>query len=781
MSVSALDRLFCVAALIACAVLPATAQAESKSAARQAEFDERIEPFLATYCYDCHSGDAAEGELQLDALDDAREIASRQRKTWKKVRDKLLAHAMPPPDFDQPNEKERAAVVNWLSAAMDDYDGPIDPGHETIRRLTRFEYKNTIRDLLGVEAELADDFPRDDVGYGFDNIGDVLTLSPLLMEKYLDAAEQLAAQAVVTDPLEATARRRLAATKMRGAGSVRGGTWRFLTTTGEFRGTIDVPADGEYLIRTRARADQAGDELAKMRVEVAAAQKVFDVKAENEPADHEFRATLQEGERNVTIAFLNDYYEPENPNPNRRDRNLAVQHVEIVGPLGPDGLQYPQPHRRIFFVTPGGGLSEEEAARKILRHLATRAFRRPATDAEIERLLQLAEMGKQRGGRFEHGIQLALTAVLTSPHFLFKVEQDAAPDDEDGVRTLNEYELATRLSYFLWSSMPDEELFELAGNNQLRVNFESQVRRMLADPKADALVENFVVQWLQLRNLEQVEPDRRRFRGWSDALRDDMLQETKLFCRAIVREDRSVLQLIDADFTFLNERLARHYGIGGIEGEKFQRVAIGATQRGGVLTMGSVLAVTSNPTRTSPVKRGKWIMETILGTPPPDPPADVPELAETAKVNPDLSLREQLAIHRENPSCASCHEQMDTLGLALENFDAVGAWRQRDGRALIDASGELPGGQKFSGPAQLKQALLAQQKRQFVECLTEKMMIYALGRGVEYYDRPAVNAIVTALDKDDYKFSRLILEIAKSDAFQKRRAAKAATEVRTRQ
>ena len=773
------SRRYLPALLVAlAALLPAPAllaqgePAADKAKRKQVEFDQLVQPFLAKYCFDCHSGDAIEGELQLDVLIDARDIAAQQRKTWKKVHDQLFGHIMPPQDSDQPGKEERTVVVRWLKTAIDDYDcnGPVDPGRETIRRLTRYEYKNTVRDLLGVEAKLADDFPMDDVGYGFDNIGDVLTLSPLLMEKYLAAAEEVAAQAVVTDPLEATARQRLAAADMRGDGSQRDG-WRFLTTTGDFQGRIKVPAAGEYVVRVSAYADQAGNELARMQVSVGEEEKEFEVQSEerDQPDDCEFRAKLDAGELPVRVAFLNDYYEPRNSNPRRRDRNLSVQFVELVGPMGPSGVQYPEPHRRIFFVTPGGDLSEEQAARQILKRLALRAYRRPATDREIERLWQLVRVGKQRGGRLEHGIQLALTAVLASPQFLFKVERDAQPDDKDGIRTLDEYELATRMSYFLWSSMPDDELLELAGNNQLRASLEPQVRRMLADDKAVALVDNFALQWLQLRNLEQMEPDRRLFRGWNDRLREDMLTETRLFFQAIVQEDRSVLQLIDADFTFLNERLARHYAVDGIRGEEFQRVGIGPTARGGVLTMGSVLTVTSNPTRTSPVKRGKWIMENILGTPPPDPPADVPELEETAKVNPNLSIREQLAIHRENASCASCHQKMDVLGLALENFDGVGAWRQRDGRAEIDPAGELPGGPKFSGPRELKKALLSAQKEDFLNCLSDKMLTYALGRGVEYFDRCTVAAIVTELEKDEHRFSRLIVEIVKSEPFQKRR------------
>lgn len=743
------------------------------AARRQQEFEQTVRPFLARYCFDCHSGDSPDGELQLDILRDSRAMATKDRKTWKKVHTRMFAHVMPPADADQPPKDQRDAMVRWLAGAIDAYDcsGPADPGRETIRRLTRYEYKNTIGDLLGVEARLADDFPLDDVGYGFDNIGDVLTLSPLLLEKYLAAAEEISQRAIVADPLAATASRRIAAHDMSATTNTSkpSDDARMLYSQGELRARYEFPADGEYLIRTHAYGDQAGDEPARLQLKLDGRDlQRFDVKATaDKPADYDWRGRIERGNRQIGMAFVNDYYRPEASDPSRRDRNLAIFHTEIVGPLGEQ--TYPESHRRIFIAAPGKDISDEEAARQILRKLASRAFRRPATEAEVQRLTKLAQLGQSRGGRFEAGIQLALQAILVSPHFLFKVELDPAEGDKDGIRQLNEYELATRLSYFLWNSMPDDELFQLARRGQLRQQLAPQVQRMLRDSKADALVENFAMQWLQLRRLDDMQPDRRRFREFNGRLRADMRTETKLFFAAIMREDRSVLELVDADFTFLNERLARLYGIEGIRGEQFQRVDTGAAQRGGVLTHASVLTATSNPTRTSPVKRGKWIMETILGTPPPDPPADVPDLEETQKVNPSLSLRKQLEMHRENPSCATCHAQMDALGLAFENFNAIGAWRTRDGNSEIDPSGTLPGGEKFSGPGELKRLLLANQREDFLNCLTEKMLTYALGRGVEYYDRCAIEKIVKAIEKDNFKFSRLVIEIAKSEPFQKRR------------
>ncbi|MCA9267638.1 MAG: DUF1592 domain-containing protein, partial [Planctomycetales bacterium] len=611
-----------LAALVAgCIVTIGSAQDISQRALEQ-----EIAPLLNRYCADCHTGDDASGTLRLSALDDVRRIATTQYKLWEKMHSRLWSEVMPPADAEQPTAEERRKLTDWIRRALDTYDcsGPTDPGHETMRRLTRTEYRNTIRDLLGVEAKLADDFPTDDVGYGFDRIGDVLSISPLQMEKYLATAEQVAAQAVVTDPLAAAGKRSVDAAKMAAGGGASGGSdgFRVLTTTGALTGEIDAPADAEYLIRTLAYADQAGDALAHMVVRVGDARHEFDVKAgRDEPAAHEFRARLARGRQKFEIAFTNDFYDPSNPDRRRRDRNLAVRRLELVGPLDDDGLAYPESHRRLFFVRPGPALSPEAAARQILSRLALRAFRRPATEDEINRLMGIYKVGAERGESFAAGVQLALTATLASPHFLFKVEGGPPPDKPGAIYTLNEFELATRLSYFLWSSTPDDALLDLAGRGQLRSQLEPQIRRMLADPKSQALASDFAMQWLQLGRLADMELDTDRFPQWSDALRNDMLRETEMFIAAVVHDDRSVMDLIDADYVYVNERLARHYGIDGVQGEEFRKVgAVRADDpRGGILTMGSVLVSTSNPTRTSPVKRGKWIMETLLGatTPPP--------------------------------------------------------------------------------------------------------------------------------------------------------------------
>jgi hypothetical protein len=460
-----------------------------------------------------------------------------------------------------------------------------------------------------------------------------------------------------------------------------------------------------------------------------------------------------------------------------KPRTVFVQRFELEGPRD----TYPASHKKIMACKPGQ--TKREQAREILTRLASHAYRRPATADEVERLLGLVDAAVARGDKWEAGIRLALEAVLVSPKFLFRVELDDRPDSP-GPHPIDESQLASRLSYFLWSSMPDDELFGLAAKKQLTPNLDAQVRRMLKDPKAEALVENFGMQWLQLRNLKAVAPDPKLFPGFDEPLRASMLRETELFFEAVLREDRSILDLVDADFTFLNGRLARHYGIvdtngnragekGGtpgesIYGDKFVRVALHGGDRGGVLTQASVLTVTSNPTRTSPVKRGKWVLEQILGTPPPPPPPNVPELADNPKAALSGSLRQRMEQHRADPSCAVCHARMDPIGFAFENYDAVGAFRSKDGKFPIDPSGVLPDGRSFRGPADLK-VILKGKKELFSRCLAEKMLTYALGRGLGPYDRPALDAIQAALVRNDYRFSVLVTEIVKSDPFRLRR------------
>ncbi len=761
---------------------------------------ERIVPFVSKYCLDCHGPDTQEAEIGFHDYSEVAKVHA-DEKTWTRVLQMIQTGVMPPDDAPQPKPVERKAIARDLEKILFnvDCDGPPDPGRVTIRRLNRAEYNNTVRDLLGVTFKPADDFPSDDVGNGFDNIGDVLTLPPLLMEKYLAAAERIAEQTIVTDVKQFVRSQRQDRRQLQGEGSAAynqdNRRWS-INSEGSVWAEFTLPRAGQYLVRIEARATQAGDEPAKMEVRVGSKKpRVFEVTENEKRQTFEFKTRIPAGQQRVTTRFINDFYDPDNPDPKRRDRNLTLESFELDGPLDVRPEDFPEAHRKLLAVMPGDVVSGDKvsplsAARQNLFPLVGRAFRRPASEEQVARFARLVESAMADGDSFEQGMQVALTAVLVSPQFLFRLERDpthsspghplsgSAPREESvtqsvtptvPIRELDDFELATRLSYFLWSSMPDDTLFGLAAAGKLRdyAVREAQIRRMLTDPKTEALVQNFATQWLNLRLLDGVSPDPKRFPDFDPKLKADMRRETELFCQAIVREDKSVLDFLDGRFSYLNERLAKHYGISDVKGDEFQRVNFTDDRRSGVLTQASILTLTSNPGRTSPVKRGKWILENILGSPPPDPPPDVPELEATQKNKPGLSLRKQLEIHRTNAVCASCHKTMDQLGFGLENFDAIGRWRDRDGQLAIDASGELPGGERFAGPSQLAGVLKAR-KAEFVRCLAEKMLTFALGRGLVSYDRCAVDKIVEGVEQKDFRFSALVVEIAKSDPFCKR-------------
>ncbi|HEY4311827.1 MAG TPA: DUF1592 domain-containing protein [Pirellulales bacterium] len=729
---------------------------------------EKLQPFLAKYCIDCHGGAEPEADLALDLLKDE-SVISEDRNRWAHVVEYLEAGIMPPDDQVQPTPEEVAAVNAWISTRLANLKGTTtrDPGRVTIRRLNRIEYNNTVRDLLGVDFQPADDFPSDDVGYGFDNIGDVLSMPPILLEKYLAAADKIAARAIVDPwPPAAEVRKFTAAQLISGQRGSKGVATGRLETEGEVFVAREFLAEGDYVLRVTAHGEQAGDEPPRMAVRLNNKDlATFDVPAvAGSPAVFEMRVRIPTGKQRVALAYLNNFVDPENPDPARRDRNLIIDSLEIDGPHGE--VLPPASHRQVIFREPAG--DDEACAEEILTRFATRAYRRPVAAEEVDRLMELVRLARDSGDSFERAIRLAVQAALVSPHFLFRVELDADSGGDVPVQKIDNHQLASRLSYFLWSSMPDEELFRLAEQGALGQDevLAAQVRRMIADPRSQAMVENFAGQWLQIRNLSIASPDRKRFKGFDEFLRTAMRKETELFFASIMREDRSIVELIDADYTFVNERLAEHYGIKGVSGDEFQRVKLTDRRRGGVLTQASVLMVTSNPTRTSPVKRGKWIMEQILGTPPPPPPPGVQELEQ---VKLEGTLRQKMEQHRANSSCAVCHARMDPLGFAFENFDAIGAWRDRDDEHEIDPSGILPGGQKFAGAAELR-VLLAARPELFARSLVRKMLTYALGRGLEAYDTQTVAEIAERLKSQDYKFSALVLEIVRSEPFQMRRA-----------
>ncbi len=717
-----------------------------------------VRPLLDRYCIDCHQGETAEAALTLD-LYQPEHAGTRDREIWKKILVRVEADIMPPPDAEQPSDEERTAIARWVRdvALHVDCTGPAYPGRVTVRRLNRTEYGYTIADLLGVRIDVLEELPGDDVGYGFDHIGDVLTLPPALLDRYIAVADQIVREAIVVSDEEQA--------------PVREFDGDSLSSDGEVGEMFEFDTVGEYILRVVASADQAGPEVAKMGLrwrddELA----VVDVVGDDEEGSFEVRVPVDEkGAYRFAASFLNDYYEPEHEDPELRgDRNLRVHRLEIVGPIGvlPDDL--PESHRRIFVETPEPDADRDEQLRcagVILERFASRAWRRPVTQDEVQRLVGLVNVMLDEEYSFERGIQFAVQGALVSPNFLFRVEQEPTDADAEGIRELNDHELATRLSYFLWRSLPDDELRGVADAGRLTDDAElrSQVERMLADPRSQRMTTDFVDQWLQLRLLDTVSPNGRRYEAFNDDLRRAMREETRTFFQHIVTENRPVIELLSADYTFVNQQLAELYGIEGVEGDEFRRVQVDTDERGGLLGHASILTITSNPTRTSPVKRGKWVLENLLDAPPPPPPADVPPL-EAVEADRDTPLRERMELHRQNPACAACHQLMDPIGFGLENYDAIGAWRTESRDVPIDPTGTLPDGRTFSGPAELRQILL-ERTPELRRCIATKLLTFALGRGLEYFDECTLAEITQTMESEGDTFRSAVMTIVLSRPF----------------
>jgi hypothetical protein len=913
-------------------------------------YQKTVTPLLQKYCYECHGDGKHKADLALDSYKSVDDVL-KGREKWEAVLRNVQAHDMPPEDASAtPTQEEREVLTSWIKKELYKVDPEKpDPGRVTIHRLNRAEYNNTIRDLVGVDFQPAADFPPDDSGYGFDNIGDVLSLPPVLMEKYLSAADKILDEAIPTEPIKSTVRHFPASLAQVGFNAIgdRGDGWiqlisleeddvavevpvtpgeylvrvkafckptggqfvgggnnsvvvpdgqipptrisimvnngfvqdfalatseaeagvyearvgvaqgkqrfravvrrirgaandltmtngrlgkqqpgiayvkyielegplpaanrrfvpaqleshgegknlpsgtRLLDHNGDISTKLSVTNEGDYTLRAQAYADQAGDQAAFMQFlidgkpiqtfNVAASgywkaiqgQRIFSpMLLVPTPAIYETKVHLTPGEHVWSAAFINDYVDDKMDNPNWKDRNLYIDYLEFSDPTAPARMpDMPPQMQKLFASHPASSGNQLEAARQIVNDFTRRAWRRPITAQESDRLMKLYTLADSQGESFEGSVKLALKGALVSPHFLFRGELQPDPNNPNVVHEIDEFALASRLSYFLWSSTPDDELLNLAAQGELRKNLEAQVRRMLASDKANALVDNFAAQWLQTRELTSMQPDKELFPDYDPVLCTSMQKETELFFQYVMRNDRSVLDFLTGDYTFVNEKLATLYGIEGVSGEQFQKVSLADTPRRGVLTQASVLTLTSNPTRTSPVKRGKWVLENILGTPPPPPPPNVPPLEKEGQKLTG-TLRQQMEQHRVDPNCASCHARMDPIGFGLENFDAIGAWREKDGESPIDSTGVLTTGESFKGATGLTQILAGPKQEQFITCLSEKMLTYALGRGIEYYDRPAVDKIVAGMKQDDMKFSRLILEVVNSLPFQMRR------------
>lgn len=732
-----------------------------------------IRPLLQKYCWDCHGDGETDGDLALDAFSDEASMLAK-RKVWEGVQFHIENWMMPPEEKKkQPTPAEREKMAQFISAVLNPYDpNNPDPGRVTLRRLNRVEYDNTVRDLLGVTIRPANEFPEDDSGYGFDTIGDVLTLPPILMERYLSAADRVLEDATPKAPPPSVKQtygpERLRS--KRDVGRAEKGAFS-LFSEGLAGVEYDFPITGVYVFRAKVWAAQAGPERARaeMRSGEVMILKSTEVSGTPErPQMLEGRAEISEGRHRVGVGFLNDFYDDKASDPARRDRNLFITQFEIEGPLTSNVQQAKSDMAQKIFGAGAGGQTEA-TARAVLQTFANRAFRRTALPAEVERLLSIFRLAQKSGENYTESLKMAMKAVLVSPHFLYRIEWQPEPENPARIVDINEFSLASRLSYFLWSSMPDDELLSLAFRNELRKSLTTQVKRMLRDPKARALPQNFAGQWLETRTLDVVQPDQKRFR-FPMPLREAMKRETEEFFWNVMQENRSVMDFVNGSYSFLNERLAQHYGIPGVAGDHFRKVELPAeSMRRGVLTHGSVLTITSDPTRTSPVKRGKWVIENILGIASPPPPPNVPPLDDDKKGPPTGTVRQRLEQHRTNPVCASCHSLLDPVGFGLESFDAIGAFRSSELGKPIDSSGVFTTGQKFSNSLELSNIITKEKEDHFLRCLTKKLLTYALGRGLEAYDRPAIDGIVARIKKENRTFESLILGVVESVPFQKRR------------
>ena len=772
---------------------------------------------LDRFCVRCHNDRLRTAGLALDAHDLAHVGADAE--TWERVIVKLRARTMPPAGSPRPAEATYRAVASWLETEIDTVAlARPDPGRgETFHRLNRAEYHAAVRDLLAVDVDVDALLPADDTyEHGFDNNGDVLSISPDLVSRYLSAARRISRLAVGIPPVgPAVATYRVHPGRLQDDRQDDGLSFGS-------RGGLAIrhyfPVDGEYTIRIRLHRNfsdyilgfAAPQEL-DIRVDGALVERFpvgdadsvgrmaplsfsGNIAGDSEweyymntgDAGLEVRFPARAGQRTVGVSFVRRLSETEGVlQPRNRgygrfvderyDENAAVEQVAIGGPYAVEGPGDTASRREILVCRPApdAAADEEQAcAGRILGRLARRAYRRPVEDKDVEALLDFFRAGRRDGG-FDDGIQFALERMLVDPEFLFRIERDPVDAAPGTPYRLGDLDLASRLSFFLWSSIPDDELLEAAADGRLGdpAELERQTRRLLADARSSALVDNFASQWLRLRNLESQERESADYPEFDENLREAFRRETELFVESTIREDRSLLELLSANYTFVNERLARHYRIRGVYGDRFRRVTLDPDHpRGGLLGHGGLLMVTSYPNRTSPVVRGKWLLETILGAPPPEPPPNVPGLPDRGEGGEPASVRDRLERHRANPACAGCHAPMDPLGFALENFDAIGTWRATSEAGLpIDSSATMPSGVAFEGPAGLRRVLLSRGE-DFAAAVTEKLLAYALGRGLEYTDRPSVRRILRDAAADDYRWSSIALGIVKSTPFQWRRS-----------
>lgn len=749
-------------------------------------YRDRIEPILENYCYNCHGDGAAKGKFSMDEFKDLSSHL-KDEKHWLDIWRNVRSQIMPPSDEDQLGLAEKRELMAWIEKDVFKLDAQNpDPGRVTIRRLNRTEYQNAVFDLLGVEYDTSEVFPADDTGYGFDNIGDVLSVSPLLMEKYIAAADEVVALALPDGAAAETPRLEIAGGEFKDSGDPQSdGGWLPFAGTRTVRVARDIQWDGDYQVKVEYNilggAEATTDEA--MMTVSASGGIVGEVSLgwdQRRVIELTGNASLKKGRQEIAVQIT----PARRPAPGEEELFLRIQRVIVQGPLGGSQKEFGKGYQTIFVDGPAP--EEDQAAtryaRKIMRSFVSRAFRKPLDDKTINRLVEIVrETDRQPGKSFEDGIKMAIATCLASPRFLFRIEFQPEPDNPAKVVSLDEYSLASRLSFFLWGSVPDDELLSLAFNNKLRENLGTQVDRMLADPRSQRMVRNFVGQWLQTRDVDTVAISAKTILGkptnreaaevFDPRLRSDMRQETERFFDFILRQNRPLEELISARYSILNERLAKFYGIAGVKGEEFRPVDLAEyPERGGVLAQGAFLMVTSNPTRTSAVKRGLFVLENFLGTPPPPAPPGVPALEDAAPAgNSHPTQREMMEIHRKKPECRSCHARMDPIGLGLENYNALGQFRRTEHGKPIDSSGKLVTGEAFSDVATLKTILAGQRREDLYRCFSEKLLTFALGRGMEIYDATTIDQLTARLVASKGNLRDLIQGVIESAPFQKRR------------
>lgn len=732
----------------------------SWSVSAQDRFASDVRPLLEKYCFECHDAEKHKGDVILSRFSKQTDLAGDQP-LWLDVITELRGYLMPPAKAKQPSEGERSLILQRLAESMDHIDAsaPRSPGHAPIHRLNRAEYNNTIRDLFGIDFQLADALPADDTAHGFDNVVEALSLPPLLMEKYLGAAEDIVPK-VLPDSAVAPISGDFHVANWTNARVTNGSVELKLET--EISTNFQSPAAGEFEVEIVASQVGSPDEPATLILKIDGVDThVWSLRDETKSELLTTRIPIGSGARR--IALRHTWYMELPKDKKAPPVVLRLERVELRGPALSVARQK--------LLNPARGDESASGARAILDAFGTNVFRRPVSPNEIAPHLKLYDGARAAGKTHIEALRLPFVSMLISPQFLFRIESSRGPKDSAGAIMVSNFELANRLSYFLWSSMPDRELFELAGTGKLHepATLKAQVARMIADTKSASFIENFAGQWLGLRRFESAMPDPELFPNFKAGLRGAVAAEPLGFFRQIVDENRSILEFLNSDWTILNEELARHYGIRNVAGGYMRKVSLETNSvRGGVVTMAAVLTATSHPTRTSAVKRGKWALDELLGASPPPPPPNVPELEVPKKgQRAARSLRERMELHREDPKCLGCHIRMDAFGLALENFDAIGRWRDKDGDLTIDASVQLPGGEKFNGPAEMKQMLLSH-KDEFVRAFAEKMFVYAMGRGPQPGDRREIKEIVKAVEQNQYRFSALVNAIVASYPFQYR-------------